>query len=66
VRYGALDGDRTRHLLLDGQSIPSGVPAQSAGDPRARGRSVMVVRRGGFAPPQQKDPTKSSISRGPP
>jgi hypothetical protein len=24
VRYGALDGDRTRHLLLDGQSSPPG------------------------------------------
>jgi hypothetical protein len=24
VRYGALDGDRTRHLLLDRQSSPPG------------------------------------------
>ena len=45
VRYGALDGDRTRLELLDRQSSP---PEDGEG---AKKKGVVVVRRGGFAPP---------------
>src|SRR6266566_5294820 len=43
---GALDGDRTRLELLDRQPSP---PEDREG---VKEKSVVVVRRGGFAPPQ--------------